>query len=101
MFDNNTNEYPFFCYNYSLYPSREQQLYFLRNYVEEFEAFESKNVGIKKEYIDEEKLLKEISYFTLLSHMYWGTWAVLQPNLVKNFKFKFLVNKVLSFIRLH
>ncbi len=53
--------------DFSKYPNREQQLHFLRAYVE---------ASSKKENLED--LYEEVNAFALASHLLWGLWALVQ-----------------------
>eukprot|EP01111_Echinosteliopsis_oligospora_P012049 TRINITY_DN4097_c0_g1_i2.p1 TRINITY_DN4097_c0_g1~~TRINITY_DN4097_c0_g1_i2.p1 ORF type:complete len:308 (+),score=75.63 TRINITY_DN4097_c0_g1_i2:200-1123(+) len=67
---NHFNEFAGFEVDYSLFPSRETQLTFLREYLQ----------ALGEEATPEklEKLLAEVELFVLASHLYWGFWALIQ-----------------------
>lgn len=114
MFNNNYKEYPFFQYDYSLYPSREQQIHFAKAYMKglkeekeklrrkaqhnlsvrienlEIDKNNNKNEHDSEENIEDlEQLLKEANYFALSSHLFWIFWAMCQASTCK-IKFEYL-----------
>lgn len=112
MFNNNYENYPYFQYNYELYPNREQQINFLSAYVKQFKEETEKmskndilidetnqenenadtdnnnNEGnplsrYDERYLDMEQLIKEANHFALASHLFWIFWAICQANVCK------------------
>ncbi|XP_054724032.1 choline/ethanolamine kinase-like isoform X2 [Uloborus diversus] len=68
-FDYSLPEYPHFLSKPSEYPSVDQQLNFIRSYLQ--------NLDDKSEDVDcEEHILKEVSLFILASHFLWTLWSV-------------------------
>jgi ethanolamine kinase len=57
--------------DYSIYPTREEQLHFLRIYFDER--------GIKD--FEEEKTLHIVKQFTALTHLLWFLWALVQASI--------------------
>ena len=70
MFNNDYDKYPFFEYKFDSYPTKQQQLNFLKGYKENM-----KNNMIN---LDDEHLILESNYFALASHLFWSYWAVCQ-----------------------
>ena len=116
MFNNNYKDHPYFQYDYSLYPNREQQINFAKAYIKSFKEENDKrrrktqnlliskieNLEIdrnnnKNEHETEEnqddleQLLKEANYFSLASHLFWTFWSMSQASTCK-IKFEYLVN---------
>ena len=105
MFNNNYEKYPYFQYNYELYPSRDQQLNFLNAYIQEYiEIIQKKKISnllddvdnqtttnniLNNLNLDEEKLLLEANYFALASHLFWSFWGVCQASVCK-IKFEYM-----------
>lgn len=86
-FDYSNREYPFF-YHYKLqYPSKEQRQQFIRVYLEKLQALEA-----IYRYTDDdmEKVEHEIQLFTLLSHLFWSLWSIV--NTASNIEFGYWVN---------
>jgi hypothetical protein len=115
MFNNNYKEHPYFQYDYSLYPNREQQINFVKCYLRGFKEENEKrrrksqyNLNAKNENTDIdrnnnknehenevsqedlEQLLKEANYFALASHLFWTFWSMCQASTCK-IKFEYLV----------
>lgn len=60
--------------DYSLYPSREFQLDWLRVYLTNYHK--NDNVSITDEYIN--KLYVQVNQFALAAHLFWTIWALIQ-----------------------
>lgn len=60
--------------NYTLYPSREFQLDWLRVYLTNYHK--NDNVSITDEYVN--KLYVQVNQFALASHMFWAIWGMIQ-----------------------
>jgi len=63
--------------DYSLYPSKEFQLKWLKTYLQSY---------LGKEDVSEQEIeeaYREVNKFALLSHYYWGVWAILQAQYSK------------------
>ncbi|XP_058684161.1 choline/ethanolamine kinase-like isoform X2 [Poecile atricapillus] len=69
--------WPFFLARPEHYPSRQQQLHFIRHYLAE-----SGGGGTGGEQRErEEQLLLESDRFALASHFFWGLWSVVQAKI--------------------
>lgn len=79
VYDYTHEEWPFYKATPTDYPSREQQLHFIRHYL----AVVQKGAVLSEEEQRkvEEDLLKEISWYTLASHFFWGLWSTLQASM--------------------
>ncbi|XP_069739022.1 choline/ethanolamine kinase-like [Phaenicophaeus curvirostris] len=78
------DRWPFFTATPGNYPSRQQQLHFIRHYLSE----ESGSSPEEQSRL-EEQLLSEISRFALASHFFWGLWSILQAK-ISTIKFGYL-----------
>ncbi|XP_063164932.1 choline/ethanolamine kinase isoform X2 [Candoia aspera] len=74
------NQWPFYKASLENYPSREQQLHFIRCYLEEAGGKAAAPSPEDRERLEAEMLL-EISRFTLASHFFWGLWSILQAKI--------------------
>uniref|UniRef100_A0A8C4WUN3 ethanolamine kinase n=1 Tax=Eptatretus burgeri TaxID=7764 RepID=A0A8C4WUN3_EPTBU len=63
--------------DYSLYPSKEFQLGWLRTYLVAFHGFIGRTDGPPSAR-DVEKLYVQVSKFSLVSNFFWGLWALIQ-----------------------
>ncbi|XP_061324527.1 choline/ethanolamine kinase [Pezoporus flaviventris] len=79
-YDYTHHSWPFFKAIPENYPSREQQLHFIRHYLSEapghhWDAAPEEQVRIEQE------MLTEIHRFVLASHFFWGLWSILQAKI--------------------
>uniref|UniRef100_A0A670ZUH9 Ethanolamine kinase n=1 Tax=Pseudonaja textilis TaxID=8673 RepID=A0A670ZUH9_PSETE len=84
------DEWPFYKASPENYPSREQQLHFIRCYLEEAGGKADPPSPEEQERL-EAKMLLEISRFTLASHFFWGLWSILQAK-ISTIEFGYLVS---------
>lgn len=75
MYDYTHEQQPFFTAQHHNYPSREQQLLFIRNYLQTYRK------TVQNYDADEVDLLKEVQAFTLASHLFWGLWSTVNAKL--------------------
>uniref|UniRef100_S4RYQ3 ethanolamine kinase n=1 Tax=Petromyzon marinus TaxID=7757 RepID=S4RYQ3_PETMA len=75
MFDYSQPSWPFFKTNVENYPSREQQLLFIRQYLAA--CGDDDDIDLNKE----EAMLVEVNRFALASHFFWGLWAIIQAKI--------------------
>ncbi|XP_063991795.1 choline/ethanolamine kinase isoform X1 [Diachasmimorpha longicaudata] len=71
QYDYTASEYPFYYERQNAEPTDEQKLHFIRHYL--------KTLG-KEDPLEEEKLLDEIKVFTMISHLLWGLWGIVNSN---------------------
>jgi hypothetical protein len=76
-------KYPYFGIDQGVYPNREQQLNFIRSYL---------NTDNKDTKLIEKNMLIEVNYFALAAHFFWSLWAICQASSNAHKKFSFLVN---------
>ncbi|XP_032894828.1 choline kinase alpha-like isoform X2 [Amblyraja radiata] len=80
MYDYNCDEYPFFIADIKKYPTKMQQLNFIRVYNAElqnaFEVLDEKQIAKM-----EEQMLEEINRYALASHFFWGLWSIIQARI--------------------
>ena len=84
--------YPYFEINQGLYPNREQQLNFIRSYLNTDNKSKrqiERDVDTK---LIEKHMLIEVNYFALAAHFFWSLWAICQASSNAHKKFSFLVN---------
>ncbi|KAG6467059.1 hypothetical protein ZIOFF_075137 [Zingiber officinale] len=79
---NHFNEYAGFDCDYSLYPQKETQYHFFRNYLEPQKPHEVPDDDL-------EALFVETNTFRLASHIYWALWAIVQAQ-VSSIDFDYL-----------
>ncbi|XP_021072264.1 choline/ethanolamine kinase isoform X1 [Mus pahari] len=79
VYDYTFEEWPFYKARPTDYPTREQQLHFIRHYLAEVQKGEILSEEQQKK--REEELLIEISRYALASHFFWGLWSTLQASM--------------------
>lgn len=79
MFDYSYEKWPHFTYRIENFPSKKQQVNFIKSYIKEHQssclAFPEKGkwtIGF---------MIKEANRFALLSHLFWGLWSVMQAKM--------------------
>ncbi|GBG74702.1 hypothetical protein CBR_g19107 [Chara braunii] len=70
---NHFNEYAGFDCDYTLYPSKEAQWFFIKHYLCPDSPEDAQESEIERLYV-------EANVFALASHIYWGVWALLQAS---------------------
>ncbi|XP_077035443.1 choline/ethanolamine kinase isoform X3 [Agelaius phoeniceus] len=63
------------------YPSRQQQLHFIRHYLSAALSGGAGRAPQEEQARLEEEMLREIERFTLASHFFWGLWSVVQAKI--------------------
>ncbi|XP_027765313.1 choline/ethanolamine kinase-like [Empidonax traillii] len=74
------DSWPFFKASPENYPSRQQQLHFIRHYLSEHSGHRGDTTHEEQARIEEE-MLTEINRFALASHFFWGLWSILQAKI--------------------
>ncbi|XP_062990530.1 choline/ethanolamine kinase [Elgaria multicarinata webbii] len=74
------DQWPFYKSSPENYPSRCQQLHFIRCYLEEAAGKNAPLSPSEQERIEAEMLV-EISRFTMASHFFWGLWSIVQAKI--------------------
>ena len=70
MFDYaSLKEWPFFTYDFTLYPDKNQQINFLSSYIDALPQSDDREALINQ-------IMKEANYFALASNFYWTLWAI-------------------------
>nr|XP_040019425.1 choline kinase alpha [Gasterosteus aculeatus aculeatus] len=88
MYDYSCEESPFFKVDAQAYPSKAQQLHFIRSYLREsHRGFGGLSEGEQLELM--EQLHVEVNRFSLASHFFWGLWSTIQARL-STIKFGYL-----------
>ncbi|XP_038664126.1 choline kinase alpha isoform X1 [Scyliorhinus canicula] len=80
MYDYNCDEYPFFKTDIKNYPSKMQQLHFIRVYSAELEN-EFDDLDDKQMAKMEDQMIEEINRYALASHFFWGLWSIIQARI--------------------
>ncbi|XP_047406251.1 choline/ethanolamine kinase isoform X3 [Sciurus carolinensis] len=79
VYDYTHEEWPFYKARPTDYPTRGQQLHFIRHYLAEVKKGETLSREEQKKL--EEDLLVEVSRYALASHFFWGLWSILQASM--------------------
>lgn len=80
MYDYTYNEWPFYKATPENYPTREQQLIFIRSYLAENRR--GSDIAVDQTQIEEDMLV-EANRYALASHFLWGLWSIIQAKLSK------------------
>ncbi|XP_036616059.1 choline/ethanolamine kinase isoform X2 [Trichosurus vulpecula] len=88
IYDYSYEDPPYFLMEPGNYPTREQQLHFIRNYLSEIQG--DKTLPPEEQTKLEEKMLVEANRFALASHFFWGLWSILQ-DIMSTIEFGYLV----------
>ncbi|KAM3609622.1 uncharacterized protein V6R79_017832 [Siganus canaliculatus] len=82
VYDYTYNQWPFYKATTENYPTREQQLHFIRSYLAE-----QRKHSVQGETVDEAKLEEDIiieaNRYALASHFLWGLWSIIQAKISK------------------
>ncbi|XP_041853370.1 choline/ethanolamine kinase isoform X2 [Melanotaenia boesemani] len=78
MYDYTYNQWPFYKATPENYPTREQQLHFIRSYLAE-QGRHSDRAADQTEV--EESIIIEANRFALASHFLWGLWSIIQAKI--------------------
>ncbi|XP_038612029.1 choline/ethanolamine kinase, partial [Tachyglossus aculeatus] len=79
VYDYSHDQWPFYRARLSDYPSRSQQLHFIRHYLSE--ALGGVTPSPEEQERLEEEMILEINRFALASHFFWGLWSILQATM--------------------
>ncbi|XP_021494626.1 choline/ethanolamine kinase isoform X3 [Meriones unguiculatus] len=79
VYDYTHEGWPFYNARPTDYPTREQQLHFIRHYLAEVQKGEILSEEEQKKL--EEDLLIESNRYALASHFFWGLWSTLQASM--------------------
>ncbi|XP_045892789.1 choline/ethanolamine kinase [Micropterus dolomieu] len=80
MYDYTYNQWPFFKATPENYPTREQQLHFIRGYLAEQRRYS--NITIDQTQVEEDMII-EANRYALASHFLWGLWSIIQAKISK------------------
>lgn len=84
--------------DYSLFPTIDFQKRWIRKYLSELSALQ--NVNQDDEDVSDESVLKvlaEVRLFTMIAHLFWGTWALVQAD-VSDIEFNYMGFAVIFYI---
>ncbi|XP_072829908.1 choline/ethanolamine kinase isoform X1 [Vicugna pacos] len=79
VYDYTHEEWPFYKAQPANYPTRGQQLHFIRHYLAEVKKGETISPEEQKKL--EADLLVEVNRYALASHFFWGLWSILQASM--------------------
>ncbi|XP_040346385.1 choline/ethanolamine kinase isoform X2 [Herpailurus yagouaroundi] len=79
VYDYTHDEWPFYKAQPADYPTRGQQLHFIRHYLAEVKRGET--ISQEEQRKLEEDLLVEANRYALASHFFWGLWSILQASM--------------------
>uniref|UniRef100_A0A8D0G487 ethanolamine kinase n=1 Tax=Sphenodon punctatus TaxID=8508 RepID=A0A8D0G487_SPHPU len=79
VYDYTHDEWPFYKASPENYPSRPQQLHFIRRYLSE--ADNRGDVPRQEQARREAEMLVEVNRFAMASHFFWGLWSILQAKI--------------------
>ncbi|XP_040847758.1 choline/ethanolamine kinase [Ochotona curzoniae] len=79
VYDYTHEEWPFYRAQPADYPTRGQQLHFIRHYLAEVQKGETLPQAEQSKL--EEDLLIEVNRYALASHFFWGLWSTLQASM--------------------
>nr|XP_019573369.1 PREDICTED: choline/ethanolamine kinase isoform X1 [Rhinolophus sinicus] len=79
VYDYTHEEWPFYKAQPADYPTRAQQLHFIRHYLAEVKKGET--VSQEEQRKLEDDLLVEVNRYALASHFFWGLWSILQASM--------------------
>ncbi|XP_027971279.1 choline/ethanolamine kinase isoform X1 [Eumetopias jubatus] len=79
VYDYTHEEWPFYKAQPADYPTRGQQLRFIRHYLAEVRKGET--ISQEEQRKLEEDLLVEANRYALASHFFWGLWSILQASM--------------------
>uniref|UniRef100_A0A7N9ALA7 Ethanolamine kinase n=1 Tax=Mastacembelus armatus TaxID=205130 RepID=A0A7N9ALA7_9TELE len=91
MYDYTYNQWPFYKATPENYPTREQQLHFIRNYLAEQRRHS--DITIDQTQIEEDMII-EANRYALASHFLWGLWSIIQAKISK-IEFGYMVRRIL------
>lgn len=80
MYNYTYDQWPFYKASPENYPTREQQLHFIRNYLAEQER--CSHMKIDQTQV-EEAMIIEANRYALASHFLWGLWSIIQAKISK------------------
>ncbi|XP_034542485.1 choline/ethanolamine kinase [Notolabrus celidotus] len=80
MYDYTYNQWPFYKATPEDYPTREQQLHFIRSYLAEQGQHSDATVDQTQA---EEDMIIEANRYALASHFLWGLWSIIQAKISK------------------
>ncbi|XP_033824312.1 choline/ethanolamine kinase [Periophthalmus magnuspinnatus] len=82
MYDYTYNQWPFYKASPENYPTRDQQLHFIRSYLAEQERLLTLDMKMHRTQV-EENMIIEANRYALASHFLWGLWSIIQAKISK------------------
>ncbi|XP_040894887.1 choline/ethanolamine kinase [Toxotes jaculatrix] len=84
MYDYTYNQWPFYKATPENYPTREQQLHFIRHYLAEQrnKTEQNSDITVDQKQIEEDMII-EANRYALASHFLWGLWSIIQAKISK------------------
>lgn len=76
LYDYSTPQPPFFAEHRNRWPDRDQQLCFIRAYLEHRSKADPRGTGQQTTEEEEERMLDEIQVYSLGSHLFWAMWSI-------------------------
>ncbi|XP_059190587.1 choline/ethanolamine kinase-like [Centropristis striata] len=85
VYDYTYNQWPFYKATPENYPTREQQLHFIRSYLAEQRKYSTPDTtDITRDQTQiEEDMITEANRYALASHFLWGLWSIIQAKMSK------------------
>ncbi|XP_029289367.1 choline/ethanolamine kinase [Cottoperca gobio] len=80
VYDYTYNQWPFYKATQENYPTREQQLHFIRAYLAEQRRYS--DITMVQTQMEEDMII-EANRYALASHFLWGLWSIIQAKLSK------------------
>uniref|UniRef100_A0A3Q3H365 ethanolamine kinase n=1 Tax=Labrus bergylta TaxID=56723 RepID=A0A3Q3H365_9LABR len=80
MYDYTYNKWPFYKATPEDYPTREQQLHFIRGYLAEQRQYS--DIPMDQTQMEEDMII-EANRYALASHFLWGLWSIIQAKISK------------------
>uniref|UniRef100_A0A4W4H396 ethanolamine kinase n=1 Tax=Electrophorus electricus TaxID=8005 RepID=A0A4W4H396_ELEEL len=80
MYDYNCDTSPFFKASTNNYPTKDEQMYFIKTYLSESDSG-LENLSDEDQQKLREDMLVEINRFALASHFFWGLWSMIQAKI--------------------
>uniref|UniRef100_A0A8C9Y2W2 Ethanolamine kinase n=1 Tax=Sander lucioperca TaxID=283035 RepID=A0A8C9Y2W2_SANLU len=80
VYDYTYNQWPFYKATPENYPSREQQLHFIRRYLAEQRRHS--DITLDQTQMEEDMII-EANRYALASHFLWGLWSIIQAKISK------------------
>ncbi|XP_059190589.1 choline/ethanolamine kinase-like [Centropristis striata] len=85
VYDYTYNQWPFYKATPENYPTREQQLHFIRSYLAEQRKYSTPDTTdiTTDQTQTEEDMITEANRYALASHFLWGLWSIIQAKMSK------------------